>query len=93
MGRANLWNSVHYQKLHSTCELLWPHGLLFVSPNEILYNFANFDLGARVLRAEWARDELRRQLLACKMTVGWPVQRLIDQLEISWESLPTVSSA
>ncbi|GKT56909.1 phytanoyl-CoA dioxygenase [Colletotrichum tofieldiae] len=36
---------------------------------------------ARFLRAEPARQELVRRLLACKRTIGWPVQRLVADLE------------
>ncbi|GJC85804.1 hypothetical protein ColLi_08642 [Colletotrichum liriopes] len=39
---------------------------------------------AGFLRAEPARQELVRRLLACKRTIGWPVQRLVADLEAEW---------
>ncbi|KAK2000213.1 hypothetical protein LX36DRAFT_440357 [Colletotrichum falcatum] len=39
---------------------------------------------ARFLRAEPARQELVRRLLACRRTTGWPVQRLVADLEAGW---------
>ncbi|KDN61061.1 putative conserved hypothetical protein [Colletotrichum sublineola] len=48
--------------------------------------------GARFLRAEPARQELVRRLLACRRTIGWPVQRLVADLEAAWR-LSTVRAA
>ncbi|KAK2066157.1 hypothetical protein LY76DRAFT_611139 [Colletotrichum caudatum] len=39
---------------------------------------------ARFFSAEPARHELIRRLLACRRTIGWPVQRLIADLEAEW---------
>ncbi|KAK2019021.1 hypothetical protein LZ32DRAFT_687344 [Colletotrichum eremochloae] len=39
---------------------------------------------SRFLRAEPARQELIRRLLACRRTIGWPVQRLVADLEAAW---------
>ncbi|KAK1986230.1 hypothetical protein LZ30DRAFT_706158 [Colletotrichum cereale] len=39
---------------------------------------------ARFLRAEPARQELVRRLLACRRTIGWPVQKLVADLEAEW---------
>ncbi|KAK2020852.1 hypothetical protein LX32DRAFT_733790 [Colletotrichum zoysiae] len=41
---------------------------------------------ARFLQAEPARQELVRRLLACRRTIGWPVQRLIADLEAEWRA-------
>ncbi|KAK1595065.1 uncharacterized protein LY79DRAFT_117922 [Colletotrichum navitas] len=43
---------------------------------------------ARFLRAEPARQELVRRLLACRRSIGWPVQRLVADLEAEWR-VPT----
>ena len=46
----------------------------------------NFNLwiGARFIKAEASQQELIRQRLACKSTIGWPVERLIGDLKTSW---------
>ncbi|KAK1639939.1 hypothetical protein BDP81DRAFT_391975 [Colletotrichum phormii] len=43
---------------------------------------------ARFIRAEASRQELIRRLLACKRTIGWPVQRLVSDLEAGWRGSP-----
>ncbi|KAK0372646.1 hypothetical protein CLIM01_10003 [Colletotrichum limetticola] len=43
---------------------------------------------ARFIRIEASRQELIRRLLACKRTIGWPVQRLVSELEAGWGGLP-----
>lgn len=45
---------------------------------------SNLSVGARYIKAEASRQELIRQLLACKSTIGWPVERLIGDLKGSW---------
>lgn len=47
-------------------------------------NDADYVLGARHMRAQASRQELKRQLIACKPITGWPIQRLIDSLEDAW---------
>ena len=41
-------------------------------------------LGARYIQDEAARQEMARQLLACKPDTGWPVIRLVESLQRSW---------
>ncbi|KAK1689733.1 hypothetical protein BDP55DRAFT_651409 [Colletotrichum godetiae] len=43
---------------------------------------------ARFIRTEASRQELIRRLLACKRTIGWPVQRLVSDLEAGWRGPP-----
>jgi hypothetical protein len=40
--------------------------------------------GCRFLKSPSSRDELERQLVACKKSIGWPVERLIDGLKVYW---------
>lgn len=44
------------------------------------------DLAGRFLRGRPSREEVERQLAACKKTIGWPVDRLIDCLKNSWST-------
>lgn len=44
-----------------------------------------FYLGARFIRSESLQQEVIRQLHACKVSIGWPVQRLINDLKAHWE--------
>ncbi|KAJ4011345.1 hypothetical protein NW752_007118 [Fusarium irregulare] len=41
--------------------------------------------GARFIRSESLQQEVIRQLHACKASIGWPVQRLINDLKAHWE--------
>lgn len=41
-------------------------------------------LGARFIQSEASQQELIRQLLACKSSIGWPVERLVRDLKASW---------
>ncbi|KAG7053928.1 phytanoyl- dioxygenase [Colletotrichum scovillei] len=48
---------------------------------------------ARFIRTEASRQELIRRLLACKRTIGWPVQRLVSDLEADWRNPPPPKQA
>ncbi|KAK7453798.1 hypothetical protein Landi51_03738 [Colletotrichum acutatum] len=48
---------------------------------------------ARFIRAEASRQELIRRLLACKRTIGWPVQTLVSDLEAGWRNPPPLEHA
>ncbi|KAK1519267.1 hypothetical protein CPAR01_15705 [Colletotrichum paranaense] len=48
---------------------------------------------ARFIRREASRQELIRRLLACKRTIGWPVQRLVSELEAEWRNPPPPEQA
>lgn len=43
------------------------------------------DSACRFLQGRSAQDELERQLTACKKAIGWPVERLIETLKVSWQ--------
>ncbi|OHE92520.1 hypothetical protein CORC01_12169 [Colletotrichum orchidophilum] len=43
---------------------------------------------SRFIRTEASRQELIRRLWACKGTIGWPVQRLVSDLEAEWRGPP-----
>lgn len=43
-----------------------------------------FTIGARFIRNEPMQQEVIRQLLACKPSIGWPVERLINGLKAHW---------
>ncbi|KPM45002.1 hypothetical protein AK830_g1518 [Neonectria ditissima] len=63
---------------------------LSTSPQDCLYLRQRSELtiasGARFIRAEPARQELTRRLLAYKSDTGWPVQRFASDLETSWRA-------
>lgn len=40
-----------------------------------------WDTGARFIRKEALQQEVIRRLLTCKRPTGWPVERLISDLE------------
>ncbi|KAH9429647.1 hypothetical protein MCOR02_009384 [Pyricularia oryzae] len=40
--------------------------------------------GGPFIRDEAAQQELVRRLMACKRTIGWPVQRLVADLQLAW---------
>jgi hypothetical protein len=46
----------------------------------------SYVLGARFLRSETMQQEVIRQLLTCKSSIGWPVERLIKDLKAYWET-------
>lgn len=41
-------------------------------------------IGGPFIRDEAAQQELVRRLMACKRTIGWPVQRLVADLQLAW---------
>jgi hypothetical protein len=55
-------------------------------PTKFLSFFGDTDdpLGARFIQSEASQRELVRQLLACKSSIGWPVERLVRDLKVSW---------
>ncbi|KAI5459302.1 hypothetical protein BGZ63DRAFT_415920 [Mariannaea sp. PMI_226] len=61
-------------------------GITFTTkiPSVIVNAFGPISYSAKFIRAEATRQELIRHLLACKSTIGWPVQRLADDLKESW---------
>lgn len=40
--------------------------------------------GAMYIRDEGSQQEIIRRLVACKRSIGWPVQRLISDLQNAW---------
>ncbi|CAG9944725.1 unnamed protein product [Clonostachys rosea f. rosea IK726] len=65
-------------------------GIAFSSkiPTVLVNAFGPIAYCARLINDEPARQELKRQLLACKKTIGWPVERLVGDLESAWKSSP-----
>lgn len=65
-------------------------GLAFTAKsNPVLVNaFGPISYCARHIRVEASRQELLRCLAPCKKTVGWPVQRLMDDLQSRWRVSP-----
>ncbi|CAI6092218.1 unnamed protein product [Clonostachys chloroleuca] len=65
-------------------------GIAFSSkiPTVLVNAFGPMAYCARLINDEPARQELKRQLLACKKTIGWPVERLVGDLESAWKSPP-----
>lgn len=65
-------------------------GIAFSSkiPTVLVNAFGPMAYCARLINDEPARQELKRQLLACKKTIGWPVERLVGDLESAWKSSP-----
>ncbi|KAK7213752.1 hypothetical protein V2G26_020930 [Clonostachys chloroleuca] len=65
-------------------------GIAFSSkiPTVLVNAFGPMAYCARLINDEPARQELKRQLLACKKTIGWPVERLVGDLELAWKSPP-----
>ncbi|KAM0425160.1 hypothetical protein ACHAPT_009721 [Fusarium lateritium] len=63
-------------------------GIAFTTktPSVLVNAFGPIAYCARFINAEPARQELARQLLACKSSIGWPVERLINNLESFWRS-------
>ncbi|KAM5386816.1 hypothetical protein ACJZ2D_000109 [Fusarium nematophilum] len=63
-------------------------GIAFTAkiPSVLVNAFGPMAYCGRFIRAEPARQELTRQLLACKSSIGWPVQRLVDGLESFWRA-------
>ncbi|KAJ4142157.1 hypothetical protein NW765_016406 [Fusarium oxysporum] len=53
-------------------------------PSVLVNAFGPIAFCARFIKAEASQQELIRQLLACKSTIGWPVERLIGDLKTSW---------
>ncbi|KAH7161587.1 hypothetical protein EDB81DRAFT_839891 [Dactylonectria macrodidyma] len=53
------------------------------TPSVIVNAFGPMSYCSKFIRTEAPRQELTRQLLACKSSIGWPVQRLVDDLETS----------
>ncbi|KAG7114515.1 hypothetical protein HYQ46_011319 [Verticillium longisporum] len=65
-------------------------GLAFTAKSQpVLVNaFGPISYCARHIRTEASRQELLRCLAPCKKTVGWPVQRLMDDLQSRWRVSP-----
>ncbi|KAH7241109.1 uncharacterized protein BKA55DRAFT_517960 [Fusarium redolens] len=61
-------------------------GIAFTAkvPSVLVNAFGPIAFCARFIKAEASQQELIRQLLACKSTIGWPVERLIGDLKASW---------
>ncbi|KAF5676991.1 hypothetical protein FHETE_1893 [Fusarium heterosporum] len=62
-------------------------GIAFTAkiPSVLVNAFGPIAYCARFIQAEGLQQELIRQLQACKLTIGWPVERLISDLKASWE--------
>ncbi|KAI8666222.1 hypothetical protein NCS57_00846400 [Fusarium keratoplasticum] len=61
-------------------------GIAFTTkvPSVLVNAFGPIAYCARFINAEPVRQELARQLLACKSSIGWPVERLINDLKSFW---------
>ncbi|KAM0343430.1 hypothetical protein ACHAPU_008611 [Fusarium lateritium] len=61
-------------------------GIAFTAkiPSVLVNAFGPIAYCARFIQAEPSQQELIRQLQACKLTIGWPVERLIGDLRASW---------
>ncbi|KAM0561241.1 hypothetical protein ACHAPJ_003119 [Fusarium lateritium] len=61
-------------------------GIAFTAktPSVLVNAFGPIAYCARFIRGEASQQELVRQLLACKSSIGWPVERLIGDLKTSW---------
>ncbi|KAH7151673.1 hypothetical protein B0J13DRAFT_246189 [Dactylonectria estremocensis] len=56
------------------------------TPSVVVNAFGPMSYCSKFIRTEAPRQELTRQLLACKSSIGWPVQRLVDDLETLWRA-------
>ncbi|KAJ4257537.1 hypothetical protein NW762_008661 [Fusarium torreyae] len=63
-------------------------GIAFTAktPSVLVNAFGPIAYCARFIRDEASQQELIRQLLACKSSIGWPVERLIGDLRTFWET-------
>ncbi|KAJ4243966.1 hypothetical protein NW757_010899 [Fusarium falciforme] len=66
-------------------------GIAFTTkiPSVLVNAFGPIAYCARFISIESARQELARQLLACKSSIGWPVERLINDLKSFWAAEKT----
>ena len=71
-------------KLHQNAVRLC--GLAFTpdSPAVMVNSFGPISFSCRYLRGKPLRMELTRRLHGCRKETGWPVQRIIDDLERCW---------
>ncbi|KAF4997143.1 hypothetical protein FGRMN_4036 [Fusarium graminum] len=62
-------------------------GIAFTAkiPSVLVNAFGPIAYCAKFIQADGPQQELIRQLQACKLTIGWPVERLIGDLKASWE--------
>lgn len=42
--------------------------------------------GGRFVRGEAAQNDIVRHLSACQKTTGWPVQRIVESLQVYWNT-------
>ncbi|ELQ34591.1 hypothetical protein OOU_Y34scaffold00763g6 [Pyricularia oryzae Y34] len=54
------------------------------SPPVVVNCFGPIAFCGPFIRDEAAQQELVRRLMACKRTIGWPVQRLVADLQLAW---------
>ncbi|KAI6366848.1 hypothetical protein MCOR25_005064 [Pyricularia grisea] len=54
------------------------------SPPVVVNCFGPIAFCGPFIRDEAAQQELVRRLMACKRTIGWPVQRLVVDLQLAW---------
>ncbi|KAG8673348.1 hypothetical protein FPOAC2_06791 [Fusarium poae] len=64
-------------------------GIAFTAkvPSVLVNAFGPIAFCARFIRQEPMQQEVIRQLLACKSSIGWPVERLITDLKAHWATL------
>ncbi|KAJ3519033.1 hypothetical protein NM208_g14290 [Fusarium decemcellulare] len=62
-------------------------GMAFTTrrPQVLVNSFGPISYCAKFIWKPSAQEELKSQLIACKPTVGWPVQQLIKKLDTTWK--------
>lgn len=61
-------------------------GIAFTAdtPPVLINAFGPIAFCARFIRDEGSQQEVIRRLMACKRSTGWPVQRLVSDLQVAW---------
>ncbi|KAH9239461.1 hypothetical protein K456DRAFT_1768831 [Colletotrichum gloeosporioides 23] len=61
-------------------------GIAFTAnmPATLVNAFGPIAFCARFIRSEASQQEVIRRLMVCKRSIGWPVQRLVSDLQLAW---------
>ncbi|KAL3297878.1 phytanoyl-CoA dioxygenase [Colletotrichum asianum] len=68
-------------------------GIAFTAnmPAVLVNAFGPIAFCARFIRSEASQQEVIRRLMACKGSIGWPVQRLVSDLQLAWSNMRALS--
>nr|XP_036586075.1 phytanoyl- dioxygenase [Colletotrichum truncatum]KAF6796266.1 phytanoyl- dioxygenase [Colletotrichum truncatum] len=87
-GTGNTREDILESVAHDVC------GIAFTAntPSVLVNSFGPIAFCAKFIRGEASQRELIRRLMGSKRSIGWPVQRLISDLQVEWSgSIPATS--